>query len=553
MFLDVTDMVDFNIDLLNRNDLPNSFFHLSKSDPTAGFLFDAGRIFGPTYPPSSNDAFPSWASPAEPTAPGSDLYLRLLLGSHLAKYLRHELEEQRGYTATVGIATSKLLSKLVGNVNKPKNQTTLTPPYQSDSAIESNVIQFLDAHDIGRIPGIGFKLSQKIRTRVLGREPKFRDGLVYGPTRENVTVRDVRLFPGMGPELLEEILSGPGSHKGIGGTLWGLIHGVDGTEVAKAKNVPSQISIEDSYTRLDTFHEVKEQLITLAVSLIRRMRIDLTEEDEDEGVAAGKDTAYGENLTEDVSVGQSSSFDRATPTVGEESKTRPAPSRWLAHPRTLRLSTRPRRPQNPDGTRPRGFNRISRSCPLPSFVFNLNENVHVLAEKLVLETLVPSFRKLHPEKVGWNLSLVNLAVTNMMEAATESKDSEGRDIGKMFRKQESVLKAWKVEDKDMPPSDGEGESTREEKESTLLGDLAFDAAKTTGVHNGSFQNLERTTTGQPHEAAPLDYAAFEGDGPGDGWSDDDDESAASYRCPTCGAIMPAFAASAHRRFHEFPD
>jgi DNA polymerase iota len=27
------------------------------------------------------------------------------------------------------------------------------------------------------------------------------------------------------------------------------------------------------------------------------------------------------------------------------------------------------------------------------------------------------FRKLHPEKTGWNLSLLNVAVTNMVESA----------------------------------------------------------------------------------------------------------------------------------------
>lgn len=54
------------------------------------------------------------------------------------------------------VGTSKLLSKLVGNLNKPKSQTTLLPPYEPKASDgRSNVIDFIDGHDIGKIPGIG--------------------------------------------------------------------------------------------------------------------------------------------------------------------------------------------------------------------------------------------------------------------------------------------------------------------------------------------------------------------------------------------------------------
>ena len=58
-----------------------------------------------------------------------------------------------------------------------------------------------------------------------------------------MTVRDVRLSEGMGPELLSQLLAGPGVPRDLGDKVWGLIHGVDDTEVAKAKEVPRQISI----------------------------------------------------------------------------------------------------------------------------------------------------------------------------------------------------------------------------------------------------------------------------------------------------------------------
>jgi len=243
----------------------------------------------------------------------------------------------------------------------------------------------------------------------------------------------------------------------------------------------------------------------------------------------------------------------------QSGRSRLVPLRWLAHPRTLRLSTRPRRPPNPDGSRARSFNRISRSCPLPNLVFHLNESVEALAEKLVHETLIPSFRKLHPEKSGWNLSLVNIAVTNMAEAAAESKDSKGRDIGKMFKTQESVLREWRVEDRDVPPSDSDDELSGNENEKIwTTGDVSAlkHPAETQSLRNGSAHANEAMEITQstgfgggasPSRAVTDKYVEV------DGWVSDDDDSELVYHCSICKSSMPEFAASAHMRFHEFPD
>lgn len=465
-------MVDHNVDLLNHHDLSHSFFCLSKTDPTVGFDFDASDFCGPTYPSSTG----------ERSCQDHMLFRKLVLGSHLARFLRHELESEKGYTAAVGISTNKLLAKLVGNVNKPRSQTTLVPPYDTGPDSESNVVTFMDAHDIGKIPGIGFRLSQKIRAHILGRQPAFEDGLIYGGTKEGVLVHRVRTFPDIGPEMLEGILSGPGSQKGIGGKIWSLIHGVDNTEVSQAKKVPTQISIEDSYIHLDTWEEVKKELTTLSISLIRRMHLDLVEEDH-----------------------------------ASETSDKGSARRWLAHPRTLRLTTRPRPPRNPDGTRSRSFNRISRSTTMPSFAFSLTENIRALAERLVQDALIPTFKKLHPERSGWNLSLINVAVTNMAETAADHKNSKGRDISRMFQHQEDVLKQWKVADVDMAPDLPGKEPT---DRAQVSGD---DAAHSTAI-----------------EAAAL-------------WESDDEAEDAFYLCHQCGAPVPSFALVAHGRFHSLPD
>jgi DNA polymerase iota len=467
------------MELLNQNDLSNSFFCLSKDDPTIGFEYDASKVFGPTFPKTL-------AAIGTATADDEQLSMRLCLGSHLARHLRHGLESHKGYTSTVGIATNKILSKLAGNLNKPKNQTTITPPYEPVGQLDSNVTQFLDTHDIGKIPGIGFKLAHKIRSHVLGRAPDFDRSLVYGGTKESVTVLDVRSHPGMGPELLEEIIGGPGSPKGIGGKVWELIHGIDDSEVGKTKRVPSQISQEDSYMKyLHTFEQVKEQLSLLSERLIQRMHMDLLEDDDD----------------------------------GDEKEERPPRHRWVAHPRTLRLSTRPRPPPGPDGTRARISNRISRSGPMPNFIFSLNEPPVVLAERLVEETLIPMFRKLHHETNGWNLSLINIAATNMAETAAETKDSEGRDIGKMFRQQDEVLKDFKVT-----------------VESDEINSLPSPMPKASSAECTS-SGMDALNANLPSDVA-------------EGWDSEDSDSPHVERCVYCQACVPVFALAAHHRYHE---
>lgn len=456
-------MVDYNIELLNHNALSNSFFQLDRSDPTAGFIFDATTYRGPTYPaPHSEDA----------SVNADTLRQRLILGSHLANHLRTHLEQQKGYTSTVGISTSKLLAKLVGNVHKPSNQTSLATPYTGS---ESNVIRFLDTHDIGKIPGIGFKIAHRLRRHVLGRQLShdFHEEL---PKGDRVDVGDVRSFPGLGPMLLDEILRGGGWQKDIGGKVWGLINGIDDSEVALVRSVPTQVSIEDSYAGLEGLEDVRRALVPLARSLVRRMHVDLTEDDSDgdgDGQPRGK-------------------------------------RKWLAHPRNLRLSTRPRLPPNPDGTRHYTSSRVSRSCPMPQFIFSFSESVDAIAERLVQETVIPTFRKLHPEKPGWKLSLINIAATNMVDCAGETQGSAGRDISKMFRSQERVLREWRVEDRDVPPA------------SALDPDIDMD---------GSVSERDD----------------------GSSWESDDDAPMPSQPCRMCGASIPYFALKAHEMYHSMPD
>jgi DNA polymerase iota len=136
--------------------------------------------------------------------------------------------------------------------------------------------------------------------------------------------------------------------------------------------------------------------------------------------------------------------------------------------------------------------------------------VDSLADKLVKESLIGMFRKLHPEKAGWNLSLVNLAVTNMAETAGNSKTANGRDIGNMFKRQEDVLKDFRVTEDEEVAKDN--------------------------VWNGGAEATE-------HEEEDKEET-----GTRDDWDNEEEEEDGEV-CEDCGMRLPSFAMVAHRRFH----
>lgn len=252
------------------------------------------------------------------------------------------------------------------------------------------------------------------------------------------------------------------------------------------------------------------------------MRLDLTSlvNDGDEGIAL--DGEEEEDLASDT---------KAT-----------ASRRWIAHPKTLRLSTRPRPPLNPDGTRSRTFTRISKSSSMPSFVLSLVQDITVLAERFVEEVLLPLFRKLHPETSGWNLSLVNICATNMSMTASEGKAGVGRDIGRMLKRQKDVLKDWKIADVDVPPSDDEPDKPDEQGNRQIEQD-----------HSGQFEressshvSLDHTGLGSEDALASTQGSSF-GD---EVWDSEGDENQLGDKCGLCGATMPFFAMVAHERFHS---
>ncbi|KAI8955980.1 hypothetical protein F4801DRAFT_184030 [Xylaria longipes] len=523
VFLDVTDVVVYNQETLNVHALSDSFFHLDRSDPVKGFAFD-GSGFSGCVAPKANDG-------TVQVDVKNPLCVRLMLASHLAGYLRHKLDEDFGYTSSGGISTNKLRAKLAGSVNKPNNQTTLLETKDDGDAVR----MFMDAHGIRKVPGIGGRIAQLIEEYLLSRPTKRRD-------REstNVTVGEARTHLGMSADLLEQILDRPGAERGSGEKVWNLLHGVDPSEVKEASDVPTQISIEDTYMSrpLQTPAEVVRELRALATSLIRRMRVDLTEVD-----AHPLTPAPADNTAQ-----------KATPTSGttvDASASSNTP-RWLAYPKTLRLSTRtkPKQTGPPSSTSSSAieapnFSRSSRSAALPNFVFQISApspSCEELAERLVTESLLPLFRRLHPERNGgWNLALLNICVTNMVIVANEagSVAAPGRNIGRMFRTQEDKLREWTVYDTSPLPvplapasvgvDEGAGECVQQDVQKDLIAE-------------------EEENEQYDGEIAMNSSSPLVDEGDDDGIWDGREESD-SQRCQICGHVLPAFAMLAHERFH----
>ncbi|KAG5927736.1 hypothetical protein E4U42_001894 [Claviceps africana] len=75
----------------------------------------------------------------------------------------------------------------------------------------------------------------------------------------------------MSPSFLETLLAGPGSERVVGARVWGLLRGLDPTGVGISGNIPSKISIEDTFRGLETLSQITEELFRLSCSLIRRL------------------------------------------------------------------------------------------------------------------------------------------------------------------------------------------------------------------------------------------------------------------------------------------
>ncbi|KAL6114777.1 poli [Pungitius sinensis] len=164
---------------------------------------------------------------------------RLALGSHVAAELRDAIHGKLGLTGCAGIATSKLLAKLVSGAFKPNQQTTLLPENVGD------IMGSLSG--LRQVPGVGHQTAKRLQA--LGM----------------VGVKDLQLFP---LNDLAREFGGPAARR-----LRSLALGVDDSPVAPT-GAPQSLSDEDSFKKISTTREVSEKIQELLSSLMERMHKD---------------------------------------------------------------------------------------------------------------------------------------------------------------------------------------------------------------------------------------------------------------------------------------
>ncbi|XP_056233086.1 DNA polymerase iota isoform X1 [Seriola aureovittata] len=166
-------------------------------------------------------------------------YLRLALGSHIAAELREAIHSKLGLTGCAGIATNKLLAKLVSGTFKPNQQTTLLPENLSD------ILGCLSS--LRKVPGIGHQTAKRLQALGL------------------VSIQDLQLFPLN--DLVKEF-GHPSAQR-----LKNLAVGIDDSPVTPT-GAPQSLSDEDSFKKMSSTKDVSEKIQQLLSSLVERMNKD---------------------------------------------------------------------------------------------------------------------------------------------------------------------------------------------------------------------------------------------------------------------------------------
>ncbi|XP_056134753.1 DNA polymerase iota [Lampris incognitus] len=166
-------------------------------------------------------------------------YPSLAIGSHIATELRAAINSKLGLTGCAGIATNKLLAKLVSGTFKPNQQTTLLPENIRD------IMGCLSG--LRKVPGVGHQTQKRLQALGL------------------VSVQDLQLFP---LATLVREFGGPSAQR-----LQNLALGIDESPVTTT-GAPQSLSDEDSFKKISSTKEVLQKINDLLSSLVERMHKD---------------------------------------------------------------------------------------------------------------------------------------------------------------------------------------------------------------------------------------------------------------------------------------
>ncbi|NXD81466.1 POLI polymerase, partial [Halcyon senegalensis] len=163
-------------------------------------------------------------------------HVRLVIGSQVAEEFREAVSARLGLTGCAGVASNKLLAKLVSGTFKPNQQTVLLP----ESC--GGLMRTLDG--IQKVPGIGYKTTKRLET--LGVR----------------NVCDLQAFPSA---VLEKELG-----VSVAQRIQKLSYGEDDSPVTPS-GPPQSFSDEDSFKKCSSEVEVKEKIKELLPNLLDRI------------------------------------------------------------------------------------------------------------------------------------------------------------------------------------------------------------------------------------------------------------------------------------------
>ncbi|KAF6088969.1 DNA polymerase iota [Phyllostomus discolor] len=167
------------------------------------------------------------------------LHRRLLVGSQMAAEMREAMHDRLGLTGCAGVASNKLLAKLVSGVFKPNQQTVLLP--------ESSQDLILSLKHIKEMPGIGYKTAKRLEALGISSVP------------------DLQTFPS---KILEKELG-----ISVAQRIQKLSFGEDNSPVTPS-GLPQSFSEEDSFKKCSSEAEAKSKIEELLASLLNRVRQD---------------------------------------------------------------------------------------------------------------------------------------------------------------------------------------------------------------------------------------------------------------------------------------
>ncbi|XP_047621200.1 DNA polymerase iota isoform X4 [Phacochoerus africanus] len=164
------------------------------------------------------------------------LHIRLLIGSQIAAEMRESMYNHLSLTGCAGVASNKLLAKLVSGVFKPNQQTVLLPESSQD------LIHSLS--HIKEMPGIGYKTAKRLE--VLGIS----------------SVSDLQTFSS---KILEKELG-----ISVAQRIQKLSFGEDNSPVTPS-GPPQSFSEEDSFKKCSSEVEAKNKIEELLANLLNRV------------------------------------------------------------------------------------------------------------------------------------------------------------------------------------------------------------------------------------------------------------------------------------------